>query len=145
MQVNKIITAEDRKARLPWWGVLCVMLSALPLLLVFDHFGKSAFALPTIDSVAVIACAIGLRWRLRRRVWFWFTMIVFAGLHVLLLLYVPWTDKWVPAPIVILIGLADLYAIFAVIYALEKFIDGPKATKALPKSHHEHAHRQSNP
>lgn len=82
--------------RLPWWGVLCVIAAALPILLLFDHFGKLALARPTLYSAAVIGIAIAMRWNLRRHLWFWSTMAAIAALHIPLILYVPWTTKSVP-------------------------------------------------
>ena len=105
------------------------MLAALPLLFLFDHFGKSALAIPALGSVGMVAIAIWLRWRLRRHVWFWLTMTVFAALHVFLLLLLPWTDKRVPTPVVIPIGLADLYTMLVIIYVVQKFIGGTKTNR----------------
>src|SRR5690242_21844087 len=106
----QVITADDKKMRLPWWGVLCVMIGALPMYLLFVYFGRFDLARPTIYSVAMVAIAIAMRWKLRWHVWFWITMTVIAALHVLLILSVPWTTKWVPAIVIIPIGIADLYA-----------------------------------
>jgi hypothetical protein len=115
MQIDKVLTADDRKMRLPWWGVLCVIFGAIPLLFLFDYFGKSALARPTLCSIAVVAIAIAMRWQLRRYVWFWLTMSVITALHVALILLVPWTNRWVPATLVIPIGIADLYGTLWVI------------------------------
>ena len=118
MQLDDIITAEDKKTRLPWSGVLCVIFGAIPLILLFAHFGKSAFALPTLDSAAMVAIVIAMRWQLRRHLWFWMTMTVFAALHLALVLFVPWTDKWNPAIVIIPLGIADLYAMLWILSAV---------------------------
>lgn len=127
--LDKVITAEDRKMRLPWWGVLCVILSALAVLILFDHFGQLALARPTMISAAVVVIAIAMRWRLKRHVWFWVTMIVFAALHVPLILFVPWTTKWVPALAIIPFGIADLFIMLWVLSVVGKFMKGPKASE----------------
>jgi hypothetical protein len=127
--LNKVSNAEDRKMRLPWWGVLCVILGALAVLIFFDHFGRLALARPTMISAAMVVIAIAMRWRLKRHVWFWITMIVFADLHVLLILFVPWTTKWVPALAIIPIGIADLYLMLWVLSVVGKFMEGPKASE----------------
>jgi hypothetical protein len=51
--------------RLPWWGVLCIIAGGLPLMFLFDYFGKLALALPTLDSVAMVTIAIAIKWKLR--------------------------------------------------------------------------------
>ena len=86
------------------------MLGTLPVLLLFDHFGKLALARPTLFSVATIAITVAMRWKLRRRVWFWMTIVAFAALHVALILSVPWTDTWIPALAIAPVLIADSYA-----------------------------------
>ena len=127
--IDKVITADDRKLRLPWWGVLCVILGALAVLIFFDHFGQLALARPTMISAAMVIIAIAMRWKLRRHVWFWITMILFAALHVPLILFVPWTTKWVPALAIIPIGIADLYLMLWVLSVVGKFMGGPEASE----------------
>jgi len=115
--------------RLPWWGVLCVMVGAFLLFVLFDHFGKLAIALPTLYSVAIITITVAMRWKLKRHVWFWITMIVLAALHVPLVLLVPWTTRWVPVFVIIPIGIADSYAMLWVVSVVGKFMEGPKTVE----------------
>ncbi len=96
MQLDKVITEEDRQMRLPWWGALCVIVGAVALASLFDHFGKLAFARPALCAGAVIIITIAIRWKLRGHVWFWVTMAFLAALHVPLILFIPWTQKWIP-------------------------------------------------
>ena len=109
--------------RLPWWGVLCIIAGSLPLLFLFDHFGKLALARPTLYSAAMVSIAIAMRWKLRRHLWFWVTMTVIAAFHVSLILFVPWTTKWVPAIVIIPIGFADLYVMLAILSVVGKFVE----------------------
>lgn len=109
--------------------MLCVIFGAIPLYLLFDHFGRSNLALPALDSTAIVAIAVALRWKLRRHAWFWITMAVLAALHVLLILYVPWTNKWVPAPAIIPIALVDLYVMLKIVSLVEKIIGKPKTAE----------------
>ena len=129
MQLNKIITEEDRKVRLPWWGVLCIILGGLPLMYLFDHFGEEALARPTLYSAGMVAIAIAMRWKLRRHVWFWITLTILAALHVPLILVVPWTTKWVPAIVIIPIGIVDLYVMLAILALVGELVEGPKAAE----------------
>jgi hypothetical protein len=127
--LNKVITAEDRQMRLPWWGVLCVIIGAFLLFFLFDHFGKLAIARPTLYSVAIISITVAMRWKLKGHMWFWITMIVLAALHVPLVLLVPWTTRWVPAFVIIPIGIVDSYAMLWVISVVGKFMEGPKTAE----------------
>jgi hypothetical protein len=125
----KVFTEEDRKMRLPWWGVLGIILGGLPVLILFDHFGKFNLARPTLTSAVILVIAIALRWKLKGHVWFWITMIVLAALHVPLLLLVPWTTRWVPAFMIIPIGMADLYLMLWVLSLVGKFMGGPETAE----------------
>jgi len=119
-----VMTEEDRQMRLPWWGVLCVIAGALILGLLFVYFGRFDLARPTLTSVAIVVIAIAMRWKLRQHAWFWGTMAILAALHVPLILFVPWTTKWVPALLIIPIGLADLYVMLWVLSVVGKFMEG---------------------
>src|SRR5437868_878212 len=66
LQIGNPITPEDRRMRLPWWAILCVIAGSIPVMSLFDHFGKLALALPAIDASGIVVLAIVLRWKLRR-------------------------------------------------------------------------------
>jgi hypothetical protein len=133
--VHKVLTEEDRQMRLPWWGILCVMVGAFLLFFLFDHFGKLTIARPTLYSVAVIVITIAMRWKLRGHVWFWATMAFLASLHVPLILFIPWTTKWIPALVVIPIGIADSYAMLWVVSVIGKFMGKQKTTEMQTRPH----------
>ena len=50
----------------------------------------------SLVSLAMVASAITLRWKLSRHVWFWITMTFLAALHLPLILFVPWTTSGFP-------------------------------------------------
>jgi hypothetical protein len=105
------------------------MLGALPLLILFAHFGNLSLARPTLASGAMVSITIAMRGKLKRHVWFWITMIVLAVLHVALVLSVPWTTKSAPAFVIISIGTADLYLMLWVLSVVGKFMEGPEPPK----------------
>ena len=51
------------------------------------------------------------------------TMVVLAALLVPLLLFIPWADKWIPALVVIPVGIADSYGMFWVVSVVRKFME----------------------
>jgi len=118
-----------RKIRLPWWGVLCLIGGGLPVIWLFDHFGEFNLFLPTFNCVAVLGFAIAVKRNLRRHAWFWGTMAILAALHVPLILFVPWTTKWVPALAIAAIDSGDLILILAILTVIERFMEGPKAAE----------------
>ena len=127
--VENDLKAVKKIPRLPWWGVLCGIIGSALTAWLFDHFGRLNLGLPTLVSIAILAFAIRVKWGLRRRVWFWVTMTVIAALHVLLILSVRWTTKWVPAVVSAGIGIADFYVMFAILSVVGKFVDKPKTSE----------------
>jgi len=118
---------EAKKIRLPWWGVLLVIIGSLPIYWLFNHFGRLNIALPTLNGIGMLAFAIAVKWKLRRRAWFWITMAVIAALHVPLVLFVPWTTRWVPALAIAAIDSADLIVILTILSVVGKLVEGPNA------------------
>jgi hypothetical protein len=98
-----------------------------PTLLEMD--GYSGLALPLMIIVGVLSLVILSKWKLKRHAWFWITMTVVAALHVPIILFVPWTTRWVPALAITVIASADFCLILWVLSVVGKFVDGPKAAE----------------
>ena len=118
-----------RKIRLPWWGVLCLIVGGLPVIWLFDHFGEFNLFLLTFNCVAVLVFAIAVKRKLRRHTWFWGMMTILAALHVPLILFVPWTTKWVPATAIAAIDSADLIVMLTILSVVGKFMEGSKTAE----------------
>ncbi len=129
---------DDIKAlqqmRLPWWGVLCVVVSSALLAWLFDHFGRLDLARPVLYSIGMVGVVIAIKRKLSEHVWFWITMAILAALHVLLILLVPWTAKWIPALVVIPIAIADVYVMLWVLSVVGKFMGEQNTTERRARS-----------
>jgi hypothetical protein len=134
VQLDKVITEEDRRMRLPLWGYIFIPVGAFFLFALFDHFGKLALARPAVFSAAIIIITVAMRWKLRGHVWFWITMGSLAMLHAPLILFIPWTTKWFPVLVVIPIGIADSYAMLWVVSVVGKSIGEQKTTARRTRS-----------
>lgn len=121
-----IKAAKKIRIRLPWWAILCAIIGGLLIVSLFDHFGKASLFLPAFNSIAVLGFAIAVKWTLRRQSWFWVTITFLAALQVLLVLFVPWTTKWVPAIAIAAIDSAVLIAMLAIIDVVGRFMEEPK-------------------
>lgn len=119
-----------KKIRLPWWAVLSLLIVGMPTPWLFDHFGKLNLFLPTFNSIGVLTLVIAVKRKLRRHAWFWGTMAILAALHVPLVLFVPWTTKWVPALAIAAIDSADLIVMLAILAVVERFMEGPKTAES---------------
>ena len=129
MKLFKEVTSEIKEAkriRLPWWALLCMFIGTFALCFLFDDFGKLALVLPAMNSVVVISFAIAVKWQLRRNVWFWITIIFIAVLHVPLILFGPWSTRWVPAAAIAGIDAVDFCAILVILFLLEGLIKRTK-------------------
>ncbi|MHB1938321.1 MAG: hypothetical protein ACYCOR_17305 [Acidobacteriaceae bacterium] len=130
---------DDIKAlqqmRLPWWGVLCWMAGCAVIVWPFYHAGRLDLARPVLYSIGMLGIAAAIKWKFRGHVWFWGTMAVFAALHALLILLVPWTIKWIPALVVIPIAIADVYVMLWVVSVVGNFMGEQKTTERRPSSH----------
>ena len=124
---NDIEAAQ--KLRLPWWGLLLCGTLFLPVIWLFDHFGRLNLALPTFNCIAVLGFLIAVKWKLRRHVWFWIVMTIVVVLHAVLLWYVPWTTKWVPAVAIAAIDSADLVVLLWVLDAVARLTEGQKTAE----------------
>jgi cellulose synthase/poly-beta-1,6-N-acetylglucosamine synthase-like glycosyltransferase len=116
-----------KKMRLPWWGVLSVIVGSLPIAWLLDHFGRFDLARPVLYSIGTLGFILAIKWGLRRHLWFWITVAALAAFHVLLVLLVPWNTGWVPAVVVIPIALADFYAMLAIFSVVERLVGGPQS------------------
>ena len=121
---SQVVIKEDKQMRLGWRGVLSVMLGTILLAIPFLYFGRLNLALPSFVSIAMIALAITMRWKLRRHVWFWVTMTLLAALHLPFILFIPWTTKWIPAVVIAPFGVLDLHAMIWTLAVVGKYMDG---------------------
>jgi hypothetical protein len=101
----------------------------MPFIWLFDHFGRLDFGMPTLVCIAMLGFAIAVKWKLRGRAWFWITMTVIATLHILLILFVPWPSKWVPAAVFAGLGSVELYGVLAILDVVEKFLEFPESSE----------------
>jgi hypothetical protein len=89
-----------KKLRLPWRGVLLVILISFLCSWLFNHFGRLDLTLPTLNTIAVFGFLLVVKRKLWRQAWFWIVMTFIAAAHVELILLIPWTTKWVPAAVI---------------------------------------------
>jgi hypothetical protein len=128
MKLTKDIRSDLRtanKMRLPWWGVLCLLFVCMPLPWLFDHFGKLSLMLPIWNCFAVLGLIVVLKWNLKRHLWFWITITIIAALHVALILFIPWTTKWVPALAIAAVDSMDFILILATLLVVGKLVGSP--------------------
>jgi hypothetical protein len=68
----------------------------LPVLFFFIYIGKPELGFTACIVLGMSTIAVKLRWKLRRHVWFWATIIFILALHIPLLFMVRWPQSNVP-------------------------------------------------
>jgi hypothetical protein len=121
---------EAKKLRLSWRTKLFIFIVGAPTTFLFALYGRLAMVWHLAITIDMIGLVIRFKWKLRRRTWFWVTMAVIAVLHVLWVLFVSWTTKWIPGFVYIGIATADFVLILWILLVVEKFMGNPKTTEA---------------
>lgn len=128
-RISKMVKNDIKEAKkiwLPWPAVLCLFVLAFLLRRMLKDSGLLYLYRPIWNGVAVFGFLFFLKWRLRRHAWFWITMAAVIALHVLLILFVPWTNKWVPALATACVDSLDICLAFWILGIVEEFAGGPK-------------------
>ncbi len=121
---------EAKKLRLSWRTKLFIFIVGAPTTFLFALYGRLEMVWPLAITIGMIGIVIRFKWKLRRHTWFWITIAVIAVLHVLWVLFVPWTTKWIPVFVYIGIATADFVLILWILLVVEKFMGGPKAAES---------------
>jgi hypothetical protein len=93
-----------------------------PVFFLFVYLGKAEMGFTVIIVLGMTMLAVKLRWKLRKYVWFWATIVLILALHVPLFFLVHWSDSKVPTIAYSMpIGIADFLLIMAAVGLAEKF------------------------
>jgi hypothetical protein len=126
---------EAKKLRLSWRTQLLMIVIGTPTLFLYLVYGgRLERVWPFMITIGMLGIVIRFKWKLRRQMWFWVTMAVIAVLHILWVLFVPWTTKWIPVFVYIGIATADFVLILWILLVVEKFMGGPKAAESGDRS-----------
>ena len=87
--------APKEKNSTDWSGTI-IGAALLPVLLLFIYLGKAEVGFTSCIVLAMFMVAVRLRWKLRKYVWFWGTIIFVLLLHVPLLFLVHWPQTNIP-------------------------------------------------
>ena len=120
-QVRTDIKAA-KKIWLPWRVLLPSIVGCILVFMLFDHYGKLNMALPVLNCAAVFGLLIYLKWTLRRQPLFWATVAMLLAVHILLIWYIPWTLKWVPAVAIAGISSVDFCLMLWALAAVETLL-----------------------
>jgi len=129
---NRILEADlkaAKKLRLRGWAIPWLMAGAFVLCWFFDQFGRLNLVPPFATGCGALGFLLFLKWQLRGYSWFWWTLSVFVAFHVLLLVFVPWTTKWIPAAAYAGAASIDIYGMLWLLSLFQKRAE--KTEKAI--------------
>ena len=115
--------------------VVCLIIVSFLCAQLFERFGKLDLVLPILNSIGVLGFMIAQKRKLWRHAWFWGTMTIIAALHVPLILFVPWTTRWVPALAIAVIDSVDFCLILWILSVVEKVMREPKGNEKIGVRH----------
>jgi hypothetical protein len=112
--------SPKEKSSTDWSGtIIGVML--LPVFFVFVFLGKAEMGFNLMLVLGLVMIAVKLRWKLRKHVWFWGTIIFVLLLHVPFLFLVHWPQSNVPTIAYSLpLGVVDFLLISGAISVAQK-------------------------
>jgi uncharacterized membrane protein (DUF485 family) len=117
------------KVRLSRWQ-LCAWMGICALIVwPLGRSGRIGLALPILNGIGLAGLVVAVKGSFRRFVWYWMTMAVIVGVHVSLILMIPWTTKWIPAPVVTGVATLDFFVILVILAAVEIAVVDRTATQ----------------
>lgn len=90
------------------------------------YFGQPGRARAASFLTIILVGAVGLRWELRCRPWFWPLIALIALAESPLVIFVSWTSKWAPVAAILPFAIVDLVVIHLLIDRVRKWIDPPQ-------------------
>lgn len=116
---------KQEKSDAHWGLVIFGAVAAFAVFLAFAHFGRPGNGKVAGYLTGLLICVVGLRWRLRGRPWFWATIGLIAVVEAPLAIFIPWTNKWIPAAGIMPFAIADFVGILLLIERVKKWADPP--------------------
>jgi len=105
------------------WLVVLIVLSFL-FAAALDHFGIPELYWPVFTTITISVFTVWGHLELKRRPWFSTTVVAVVAVHVAFFHFAgwPWGTRWVPAMTIAGFCSIDLFAVFALIYFIEKLM-----------------------
>jgi hypothetical protein len=101
-------------------GVLLILLATFPICAIFLFLREPGNARAGWFLSAVIVIAVRVRWDLHKKMWFWPTIAVISLVHILAIIMVPWTSRWIPSVVIFPFCAVDGVAILGILQLMEK-------------------------
>jgi len=114
------------------WAIAGMILTS-PLFFIFNDRGEPGTGRAAWICSGMIFIAVKMRWKFKARPLFWITVVGLSALHVPLILFVPWTNRWIPAIAILPLGVADLVLILSAISLVMRTKNGLQSSDKNPR------------
>ena len=125
--------AEETEQKLSKYTGLIIAALLVPLYLLFLYLDKPDVGLTAFYCLGTILFAIKIRWELRKHAWFWAVMAVVLALHVPLIVYWRWPDRWIPGIALMPFALADIAIILGIVRVAERLSGAKSGEGEIPE------------
>ena len=95
------------KQRQNYFFALKVVLCIVPVMVLFFVIGRADLARPACIALGAAAVAVRQKWEYHHRRWFWFVVAGVALMHLPILIYFVFPNRWIPAVLLMPLALAD--------------------------------------
>ncbi len=121
---------QAEKLHLSWRTRLFIFIIGAPTVFLFAVYGRLELAMPLMIIIGMHGLVILFKWKLSRQAWFWIAIAVSVALHVPLILFVPWTTRWVPALAITVGATADFFLILWILLVIGKIMGEQKTAES---------------
>jgi len=112
--------AKNTEGKLNKYTGLYIGAFVAPIYVLFVYLDQPDIGLTAYYCLVTILLAIRARWDLRKHAWFWVVIAVVLALHVPLIVFWRWPDRWIPGMAVLPFAAADCAMILGVVRVAER-------------------------
>lgn len=110
------------RQRQGYFFALKVVLCIAPVMALFFVIGRADLARPAGIAIGAAAVAVRQKWEYHHRRWFWFVVAGVALMHLPILIFFVFPNRWIPALLLMPFALADyVIMIVAIRFAAKQF------------------------
>lgn len=110
------------RQRRSYYFALKVVLCVAPVMALFFAIGRADLARPACLAIGAAAVAVRQKWEYHHRRWFWVVVAGVVLMHLPILVYFVFPNRWIPALLLMPFALADyVIMIVAIRIAAKRF------------------------
>jgi hypothetical protein len=113
---------QSLRQRRSYYFALKVVLCVAPVMALFFVIGRADLARPACLAIAASVLAVRQKWEYHHRRWFWVVVAGVVLMHLPILIFFVFPNRWIPALLLMPLALADyVIMIVAIRIAAQRF------------------------